>query len=114
MYSFDPSKMVAFDLETTTNDPLKAHVVTSSVIRIDGSDADETYLLADPGIPISEEAEKVHGISNEYAKANGEPHDDVVAKTVEQTMSMCDMKTVVTVEEVVKPLRREAMGVILL
>lgn len=83
MYSFDPSKMVAFDLETTTNDPLKAHVVTSSVIRIDGSDADETYLLADPGIPISEEAEKVHGISNEYAKANGEPHDDVVAKTVE-------------------------------
>ena len=83
MYSFNPSKMVAFDLETTTNDPFKAHVVTSSVIRIEGSNGEETYLLADPGVPITPEAEKVHGISNEYAKQNGEPHDSVIAKTIE-------------------------------
>ena len=83
MYSFNPSKMVTFDLETTTNDPFKAHVVTSSVIRIEGSNVEETYLLADPGVPITPEAEKVHGISNEYAKQNGEPHDSVIKKTID-------------------------------
>lgn len=79
---FDPTHLLSFDLETTGKDPHTARIVTSALITINGRDVDKLELLADPGVPIPEEASKVHGISTEYAQEHGRPHDEVLAETV--------------------------------
>lgn len=75
--------MLSFDLETTSANPREARVVTSALVRIDGSAVDATETLADPGVEIPEEAAKVHGITTEKARAEGRDHDEVVRETVE-------------------------------
>ncbi|MDY6050048.1 MAG: 3'-5' exonuclease [Corynebacterium sp.] len=82
MNSFDTSRLLSFDVETTSVDPTRAHIVTSALVRIEGSHVDARELLANPGVPIEEKAIEVHGITNEYAQANGQPHAEVVAETV--------------------------------
>ncbi|WP_312810136.1 3'-5' exonuclease [Corynebacterium variabile] len=81
---FDPSHMLSFDLETTGPDPLTARIVTSALITINGSHRDDLEILADPGIPIPEGATAVHGITTEYAREHGRPHDEVLAETIER------------------------------
>lgn len=81
--SFDPARVLSFDLETTSANPREARIVTSALVRIDSEGAHPTELLADPGIPIPEAASKVHGISTEYAREHGKPHDEVLAATVD-------------------------------
>lgn len=75
--------MLSFDLETTSANPAEARIVTSALVRIDGSDVTSTEELADPGVEIPAEAAAVHGISTEKARAEGRPHDEVLAETVE-------------------------------
>lgn len=84
MEKFNPAKMLSFDLETTGVDPAVARIVTSSLIKIEGSNKETTDLLADPGIEIPKAASDVHGITTEYAREHGAPHDAVVAETVER------------------------------
>ena len=67
MATFDASRMLSFDLETTSANPREARVVTSALVRIDGSEVDANETLADPGVEIPEEAAKVHGITTENA-----------------------------------------------
>ena len=57
--------MVAFDLETTGLDVQLDRIVEISCIKLfpDGSRVPQTYRL-NPGIPISKEAQAVHGISD--------------------------------------------------
>lgn len=81
---FDPSHMLSFDLETTGVDPRTAKIVTSAAVTIKGKDRDDVELLADPGIEIPEAASKVHGITTEYAREHGRPHDEVLAETIER------------------------------
>ncbi len=81
---FDASRMLSFDLETTTYKPLEARIVTSALVRIDGRDVDTVEMLADPGVEIPEEASKIHGISTEKARAEGRPHEEVLAETVQR------------------------------
>ena len=81
---FDPSHMLSFDLETTGVDPRTAKIVTSAAVTIRGKDRDDVELLADPGIEIPEAASKVHGITTEYAREHGRPHDEVLAETIER------------------------------
>ena len=50
--NFDASRMLAFDLETTSANPKEARIVTSALVRIDGRDVQEIEHLADPGIEI--------------------------------------------------------------
>ncbi|MEU6391075.1 3'-5' exonuclease [Streptomyces sp. NPDC046939] len=70
--------MVGFDLETTGTDPREARIVTAAVIEVrDGAVLGHKQWLADPGVPIPDEAVAVHGISNERARAQGEPADRV-------------------------------------
>lgn len=76
--------MLSFDLETTGVDPRTAKIVTSAVVTIKGKDRDDVELLADPGIEIPEVASKVHGITTEYAREHGRPHDEVLAETIER------------------------------
>lgn len=79
---FDATRMLSFDLETTSANPLEARIVTSALVRIDGRSVDAVEHLADPGVEIPEEATKIHGISTEKARAEGRPHDEVLADTV--------------------------------
>lgn len=82
MSSFDPLKVLSFDLETTSANPFEARIVTSALVRIDSSGSHPYEMLADPGVEIPEQASKVHGISTEYAREHGRPHDDVVQETI--------------------------------
>lgn len=81
--NFDASRMLAFDLETTSADPKEARIVTSALVRIDGRDVQKIEHLADPGIEIPQEATNVHGITTEKARAEGRPHEVVLKETVE-------------------------------
>lgn len=83
MATFDASRMLSFDLETTSANPREARVVTSALVRIDDGVVDANETLADPGIEIPEEAAKVHGITTERARAEGRDHAEVVRETVE-------------------------------
>ncbi|MGO2574356.1 MAG: exonuclease domain-containing protein, partial [Corynebacterium casei] len=63
--NFDASKMLSFDLETTSVNTREARIVTSAVIRIAGRDVVKKETLADPGVEIPEAAAKIHGITTE-------------------------------------------------
>lgn len=75
-----------FDLETTGRDPLQARIVTASIVLVDpdGSVLECHDWLADPGIPIPEEAAAIHGISTENARLNGLP----VARVVQEAATV--------------------------
>ena len=83
MAFFDASRMMSFDLETTSVNPRTARIVTSSLVTIDGAQANAHEALADPGVEIPAEAAAVHGITTEYARAHGRPHDEVLRETVD-------------------------------
>ncbi|WKD57816.1 DNA polymerase III subunit epsilon [Corynebacterium capitovis DSM 44611] len=84
MPTFDASRMLSFDLETTSPNPLEARIVTSALVRIDGRDISASEQLADPGVDIPEAAQEIHGISTERARAEGRPHEDVLRDTVRE------------------------------
>lgn len=79
---FDATRMLSFDLETTSANPMEARIVTSALVRIDGRSVDAVEHLADPGVEIPEGAAKIHGITTEKARAEGRPHDEILAETV--------------------------------
>ncbi len=64
-----------FDLETTGPNPMTARIVTASLILVapDGEVLRHGEWLADPGVPIPEEAAAVHGITTEHAREHGAP-----------------------------------------
>lgn len=74
------NRIAVFDLETTGVDPLNARIVTAflGLLDADGELERGTDWLADPGIPIPEQASAVHGITTEMAQAEGEPAATVV------------------------------------
>ncbi|QGU01820.1 DNA polymerase III subunit epsilon [Corynebacterium kalinowskii] len=82
MDTFSPQRMLSFDLETTSANPFEARIVTSALVRIQGRDVDAQEMLADPGVEIPEGAQKVHGITTEYAREHGKPHDEVLDATI--------------------------------
>lgn len=75
MNSWHNLPRAAFDLETTGRDPLTARLVTASIALVDaqGNLLEQHEWLADPGVPIPEEAASVHGISTGTAVAHGSP-----------------------------------------
>ncbi|WKD59430.1 DNA polymerase III subunit epsilon [Corynebacterium caspium DSM 44850] len=75
--------MLSFDLETTSVDTSTARIVTSALVRIDASGASPQELLADPGVEIPAEATAIHGISTEYARTHGKPHEEVLKATID-------------------------------
>lgn len=81
--TFNPQQVLSFDLETTSANPMEARIVTSALVRIDSNGAQPYEMLADPGIEIPEAAAAVHGISTEYAREHGRPHEDVLREAVE-------------------------------
>ncbi|MDK4208751.1 3'-5' exonuclease [Corynebacterium accolens] len=81
--NFDASRMLAFDLETTSANPKDARIVTSALVRIDSRDVQKVEHLADPGVEIPQAATDVHGITTEKAQAEGRPHEEVLKNTVD-------------------------------
>ncbi|MEV7015067.1 DNA polymerase III subunit epsilon [Streptomyces sp. DH-12] len=70
--------LIGFDLETTGTDPREARIVTGAVIELrEGEPLGRQEWLADPGVPIPEDAVAVHGISSERAAAEGRPAGQV-------------------------------------
>lgn len=59
--TIDPSRLVAFDLETTGLDASTDRIITAALIGVDGVRLD---LKMNPGIPIPAEATAIHGISD--------------------------------------------------
>lgn len=82
MSNFDASRMLSFDLETTSVNPREARIVTSAMVRIQGREVNPVELLADPGVEIPEETTAIHGISTEYAREHGQPHAAVLAESI--------------------------------
>ncbi|WP_165242894.1 3'-5' exonuclease [Corynebacterium lizhenjunii] len=87
---FDASRMLSFDLETTSVNPQEARIVTSALVRIDGREVDAREMLADPGVPIPDAAASVHGITTEKAQAEGRPHAEVLQETVDSIRQAWD------------------------
>lgn len=81
--SWHLGRMVGFDLETTGIDPEVDRIVTACVVRV-GADQPTycTAWFADPGVEIPEAAAKVHGITTERARAEGQPAAEAVAEVV--------------------------------
>ena len=81
---------VGFDTETTGVIPGSSRLVTASII-FRGENGDEvSNWLTDPGVEIPESAQRVHGISTEYAREHGRPHREVleeVAQALTQALS---------------------------
>ncbi|TSI17990.1 5'-3' exonuclease [Brevibacterium aurantiacum] len=75
--SWSQSRLVGFDLETTGVDPSTARIVTAAFVE--SVDNSRTW-LADPGVEIPEPARAVHGITTEFAQANGAPVSEVIAE----------------------------------
>ena len=72
--------MAAFDLETTSAQPLEARIVTATVLLIDGANITEHAWIANPGVPIPAEATAVHGITDEFVTEHGKPPADVASE----------------------------------
>ncbi|WP_236539237.1 exonuclease domain-containing protein [Spiractinospora alimapuensis] len=72
--------MAAFDLETTGVDVESDRVVTAALLRVDseGRPTLERTWLVNPGVPIPEDAARIHGVTTQRAEAEGVPAIDGV------------------------------------
>ncbi|GAA1365532.1 3'-5' exonuclease [Streptomyces beijiangensis] len=79
--SWHRKTLVGFDLETTGTEPSEARIVTAAVVEVlDGEPVRRLEWLADPGVPIPDEAAEIHGITTERAAAEGRPVREVAAE----------------------------------
>jgi len=77
------NQIAVFDLETTGLDLANSKIVTACVAVIDSAGnlvGQAQEWLANPGIEIPSVAASVHGVTTEYAIANGRPLGEVVAE----------------------------------
>ena len=74
MTSWLDEELLGFDLETTGVDPFVDVPVSYALVRLrDRAPIETLASLVDPGQPIHPEAEAVHGITEERARAEGTP-----------------------------------------
>ncbi|MFF5670309.1 exonuclease domain-containing protein [Streptomyces hygroscopicus] len=73
--------MAALDFESSDKDPETARIVTCALILVSGGIATDTRTwLINPGVPMEPDAIAVHGITNEYAAAHGQPAEQGVGE----------------------------------
>lgn len=92
------SRLVGFDLETTGVEPATARIVTAAFV--DSADQVRTW-LADPGIEIPESARAVHGITTEFAQANGAAATQVISELCAEFAALREEGAVVVGHNVV-------------
>jgi DNA polymerase-3 subunit epsilon len=85
-------RLAVFDLETTGIDVETSRVVTANISLLDaaGQVVSRRDWLADPGVPIPEQATAVHGVSTAQAQAAGRPAAEVVAEIVAELRRVFD------------------------
>ncbi|MEF2979247.1 exonuclease domain-containing protein [Subtercola sp. YIM 133946] len=85
-------RLAVFDLETTGIDVETSRIVTANVSIIDHSGATLSRFdwMANPGVPIPEQASAVHGVSTAQAVAEGRYAPDVVAEIVDALTEALD------------------------
>jgi DNA polymerase III epsilon subunit-like protein len=72
-------RMAGFDIETTGTDLEAARIVTAAAVLVGGGIVPESLtFMADPGVPIPEEAAAIHGVTTERAQVEGAPAHDVL------------------------------------
>lgn len=78
-------RLVGFDLETTSPDPLTARIVTACVVRCGGGQPTEArnWLTDVDGEPIPEGAAAIHGVTTERARAEGVDLREAVAEILD-------------------------------
>jgi DNA polymerase-3 subunit epsilon len=82
--------LVFFDLETTGTNIVKDRIVEISMLKImPNGDQESKTMKVNPTIPISPEAESIHGISNEDVK--DAPTFPEIAKSVLKFIEGCDL-----------------------
>lgn len=81
--SWFTGRLCGFDLETTGVNVETDRIVTACVVQCGGKHPTQsTTWLANPGIDIPEAAARVHGITTEQARAEGQPAGQVVEQVV--------------------------------
>ncbi|MFJ7264175.1 3'-5' exonuclease [Streptomyces globosus] len=76
--------LIGFDLETTGTEPGESRIVTAAVVEVRAGEVlGRRCWLADPGIPIPQQAAAIHGISTERAVAEGRPAREVAEEVAE-------------------------------
>lgn len=88
--SWHTRRRVGFDLETTSRYPAQARIVSAALVAFDPEDAPGPNdsaprvreWLVDPGVEIPEETTAIHGISTEYARAEGQPAAEAIGQIV--------------------------------
>ena len=96
--SWTQSRLVGFDLETTGVEPATARIVTAAFVE---SATQVRTWLADPGIEIPESARAVHGITTEFAQANGATAAQVVSELCAEFAALREEGAVVVGHNVV-------------
>jgi DNA polymerase-3 subunit epsilon len=73
-------RLVVFDTETTGLDTRQARIVTAyvGIIDAEGVPTEAHEWLANPGIPIPDQAAAVHGVTTEIAQRDGRVASEVV------------------------------------
>ena len=84
--------LAVFDTETTGIDPATTRIVTAniSIIRPGGVIESSSDWLINPGIEIPAQATAVHGITTEYARANGEDAVGAIYDIVQKLQALFD------------------------
>ena len=81
--SWHLGRLCGFDLETTGVDVETDRIVTACVVQCGGKHPTQSATwLANPGIEIPEGAARVHGITTEKARAEGQPAGQVIEQVV--------------------------------
>ncbi len=78
--SWHLERLTCFDLESTGPDPQTARIVEAYVGMVGGGEPtiDLVSVLVNPGVPIPDEAAKVHGYTTAYVREHGQDWTDSV------------------------------------
>lgn len=74
--SWTTAPLLGFDTETTGTDVASDRIVTAALVHSVGPGRENETVatwLIDPGVPIPEQAARIHGISSEHARSHGLP-----------------------------------------
>ncbi len=78
-----PGSALAFDTETTGPEPTTARLVTAHALEVSAAGAVvRGAWLMNPGVPIPEDATRIHGVTTEQAQLEGEAPEVVVPAIV--------------------------------
>lgn len=85
--SIKEMKIAVIDVETTGLSPENDRIVELAIALFDRGELTRSFAwLIDPGIPIPEEASKVHGITDAAIRAANAPAFDQVVDVIEETL----------------------------